>query len=266
MYKRQVLWYVAASTLFAALFVLAASYEGTLVTVLTRPWWNDRWRFAGLWSLATVLLAAGGLVTVRDAVVWLAERVLPALRRATEWRRFAVSATALVGVVLAVAVVTEGLYFTRNVTRLAYAFSDGPTVSSDELRAFDRLAELVPEGSSVMNDPYDGSALMYALTDVRPVFASPLVPPYDVDAMGPDRRVLFESFNRIDTDVAVQEAVRHLNVSYVIVCKGFIMPANDYAPGMHWIGTQRSLTPVYENADARVYRIDLAGAAARPAS
>ena len=263
---RPVLWYVAGSTLFAVLFVMAASYEGTLVAVLTRPWWNDKWRFAGLWSLAVVLLAAGGLVAVRDGVVRLAERVFPALRRVTERRRVAVSVAALTGVTLVVAVVTNGLYFTRNETRLAQAFADGPTVSPHEVRAFDRLAELVPEGTLVMNDPYDGSALMYALTDVRPVFASPLVPPYDIDAMGPDRRVLFESFNRIDTDVAVQEAVRHLNVGYVIACKGFIPPANEPAPGMRGIGTQRSLTSVYENADARVYRIDLTRATARPNS
>ena len=55
----------AAVTL--ALFVMAASSDGPLVASLTRPWWNDRWRFAALVVLGLAPLAAHGLFTVAEA-------------------------------------------------------------------------------------------------------------------------------------------------------------------------------------------------------
>ena len=159
-------------------------------------------------------------------------------------------------VAVLVVVLSNGLYQHRNETRMAAAFTDGPTVSTAERQAFDELARLVPAGSIVMNDPYDGSALMWALDDVRPVFASPVIAPQELTTMDPNRRVLFESFNRLDSDVAVQRAVDTLDIDYVILCRGFIGPARDHAPGMLELDRVSALRPVYQNPDAQIYRID----------
>jgi hypothetical protein len=93
---------------------------------------------------------------------------------------------------------------------------------------------------------------------VRPVFASPVIAPQELPTMDPNRRVLFESFNRLDSDVEVQRAVDALDIDYVIICRGFIGPATDYAPGMHQLDQVSALRRVYENVDARIYRIDRA--------
>lgn len=85
------------------------------------------------------------------------------------------------------ALLTNGLYVGRNEVRLAQAFTDGPAVSTDERIAFDRLAQLVEPRRLVMNDPYDGSAMMWALDNVQPVFASPLITPQELPTMDPTR-------------------------------------------------------------------------------
>jgi hypothetical protein len=252
---RPLLWFVAPAALFAALFVMAASYEGPLVALLTRPWWNDKWRFAALFTLSAVVLAAAGLVAARDAVWAVLRRVVPRLESAPP-ARLAASASVLVTLAVVVAVLSDGLYQHRNETRMAAGFTDGPTVSAAEQAAFAELGRLVPPGSMVMNDPYDGSALMWALNDVRPVFASPVIAPQELPAMDPNRRVLFESFNQLDTDVAVQHAVDSLDIHYVILGRGLIGPAREHAPGMQELDRVSAMRRVYENSDASIYRID----------
>ncbi len=249
------LWFVIVGVLFAGLFALTASYGGTLVAVLTRPWWNDRWRFAGMWTLAAVILAATGMTGVLDGVMVVLRRLLPPLRSASERLRVTVSAAVLAAVAVLVAVLTNGLYVGRNEARLAQAFTDGPAVSTDERIAFDRLAQLVPPGRLAMNDPYDGSAMMWALDNVQPVFASPVIAEQELPTMDPNRLLLFNSFNRLDTDVAVQHAVRDLGLTYVIIDTGFIAPATDHAPGLRHLEDVKSLQLVYDNPDARIYAI-----------
>jgi hypothetical protein len=253
---RPFIWLVAVGVLFAGLFVMAAAYEGDLVAALTRPWWNDKWRFAALWSLAALFLAAAGVVEIRDGLWALGRRVTarrPGLRGGR--RRLAASAALLGLVLIGVAALTNGLYHDRNETRLAQAFTDGPTVSELERRAFDQLATLVPDSSMVMNDPYDGSALMWALSGVRPVFASPVIALQELPTMDPERRLLFAAFNELDDNVLVQRAVQELDIQYAIICTGFIAPAGDHVPGMQNLEQVRSLRPVFENADAKIYEI-----------
>ncbi|NMI01547.1 DUF6541 family protein [Pseudonocardia acidicola] len=248
-------WFVAAGLVFAALFVMAAAYEGELVALLTRPWWDDKWRFAALWSLAALLLASAGVVGLRDALWSFGARLVPALKGLGGRPRTAVSSAALTLVLLITALLTNGLYNGRNEARLAQAFTNGPTVNANERLAFDTLARIAPAGSTVMNDPYDGSALMWALDDVRPVFASPVIAAQELPTMDPHRRTLFYSFNQLDADLAVQRAVRALNIRYVIICTGFIPPSSQHVPGMQGLDAVRSLELVYENADARIYAI-----------
>lgn len=262
------LWLVLVSTLFAGLFVMAASYEGELVEALTRAWWNDKWRFAAIWTLGAIIVCAIGMVRVKDAVWAGACRLAPSMRSLDERRRLSVStglATLLVGSLI---VASDGLYFARNESRLSEAFTDGPSVSLKEREAFEVLAKIVPEGNLVMNDSYDGSALMWALSGVRPVFASPVIADQELPTMNPDRRVLFESFNEVDTNARVRQALSRLNVSHVIICTGFIKPANDYSSGMQNIEDVAALRLVYENSDARVYELSLeeAPSAAEPHS
>lgn len=241
---------------FAGLFMLAASYEGPAVELLTRPWWNDKWRLAGLWTLCAIPIAAVGVIRICDLLVrplhWLQRIIFSTADR--RWGR-TISTATLLAVLALLVQATDGLYAERNTARLSQAFADGPTVSRDEAAAFEVLAQMNPAGALVMNDPYDGSAWMWALAGVQPVFATPVIAGNELPIMETNRKILFNSFNELDDNRIVQVAVENLGIRYVILCKGFIAPASDHVPGMQELDTVKSLQPVFENADAVIYEI-----------
>lgn len=239
------LWYVVGGAAFAGLFVLAAAYEGSLVATLTRPWWNDKWRFAALWSMAAVVLAGAGLVDVADMLA-------NAARRVTGSRLLA--PLSLLLVVALVVVGTQGLYQQRNQDRLSDAFPADRSVGPEERRTFAYLATLVRPGERVMNDPYDGSAAMWALSGVRPLFASPTIEPHELVDMDPDRRTLWTSFQTIGTDPAVRAAAQRLGVRYVTVGDGFIA-GDQHVAGLRDLDGSPGLELVHVDGPSRVYRI-----------
>ena len=73
-------WWLSTGAVFAVLLVLAASYEGRWVALLTGPWWNDRFRFAALATLGIIVLCSHGVVVIADRVTASVRR-LAAVRR-----------------------------------------------------------------------------------------------------------------------------------------------------------------------------------------
>ena len=55
-------WLLATGLVFGGLFLLSASSDAAWVNALTRPWWNDRWRFIGLCVVPIAVFAGHGLV------------------------------------------------------------------------------------------------------------------------------------------------------------------------------------------------------------
>jgi hypothetical protein len=245
-------WLMVGGAVFAVLFVLAASYKGWLVSLLTNPWWNDAWRFAALASVAQVVLIGHGIVVARDGLLgWLARR------RPQAAGAVAVRGGALVAVGLVVAVASGGLYLGSNTAVVRSAYGNGPTVTGSERVAMAQLRALVPPGATVMNDPMDGSPWMWALDGVRPVFGYPFAGSAEYPVMGPDRVMLYEKFDQLDHDQRVRDLVRASNIQFVYVGTGFAAPTSARAPGLTALDGVRSLHLVYENADARVYRVEL---------
>lgn len=247
-------WIVVAGGLFAGLYVVAASYEGSLVALLTAPWWNDRWRFAALWGMAAVVPAAAGLVVVHDAVRSLVDRFRPVRRHAPGLVRLVPYGAGLVVAILLV-LATGGLYHERNEARLAVEFVPDGSVDAAEQRTYEELSHLVPPGERVMNDPNDGSAAMWALAGVRPVFATPLSEGQGRDELDDDRKLLYQAFNRIGSDPAVKAAADRLGVRYAVIGKGFIA-GDHHVPGMTGLDRAAGLELVRVDGDARMYRID----------
>ncbi|MDN5747903.1 MAG: hypothetical protein L0H64_05215 [Pseudonocardia sp.] len=254
-------WLAGSGLLFGVIFVMTASYEGALVELLSRPWWNDRYRLVALWVVAVAPLAGAGVVVVRDAAV-------DALRRARvsdavlASRGRLVPALLLAALLLAVVDGTDGLYREPNTERIAAGFTDGPAVSHAEQRGLTQLAAVVPPGALVMNDPYDGSPLMYALGGVRPVFAQPLHEQLDLAGLTPERALLYSSFRYIDTDPAVREVVRRMNITHAVVSTGLVYTAPGNAPGMVGLAEVDALQVIFRSPTTTVYEIRLDDAVA----
>ncbi|QUQ62793.1 DUF6541 family protein [Kutzneria sp. CA-103260] len=238
----KLIWWLAGGVVFAGLFVLDASSDAHWVKSVTQPWWNDSWRLYAIGTMSVVVLAAVGLVTLAR----LLSRVVPRLH----------SAAAVVLVALLVIIATKGLYLNRNTARLAQAFPDGPVVTHTAEAGMHELAKLAPAGSMVMNDPYDGSPWMWALADVHPVFGHAPLLPQDAASVGQQRMTLFERFNKLDTDPAIQAAVRDLRVDYVFLSQGSITGAKPGHPdGLTGLDQVRSLKLVFQNSQTRIYQV-----------
>ncbi|MFI9381563.1 DUF6541 family protein [Kutzneria sp. NPDC052558] len=238
----KLIWWMVGGVAFAVLFVLDASSDAHWVRVVTQPWWNDSWRLYAIGAMSVVVLGAIGLVTLAR----LLSRTVPRLN----------SAVAVAVVALLVVIATKGLYLNRNTNRLAWAFSDGPVVTHTVEAGMQALGKMVPAGSMVMNDPYDGSPWMWALADVHPVFGHAPILPQDADAVGKQRMTLFERFNKLDTDAAVQTAVRELHIRYVFLSQGSITGAKPGHPdGLTGLDQVRGLKLVFQNSQTKIYQV-----------
>jgi hypothetical protein len=238
----KLIWWLAGGVVFAVLFVLDASSDAHWVKAATQPWWNDSWRLYAISAMALVVLAAIGLVTLAR----LLSRIVPRLT--------SVAAVALVALLVIIA--TKGLYVGRDTARLAQAFPDGPVVSHTAEAGMQELTKLAPAGSMVMNDPYDGSPWMWALADVHPVFGHAPLLPQDAASVGQQRMTLFERFNKLDTDAAVQQAVKALHIDYVFLSQGSITGAKPGHPdGLTGLDQVHGLRLVFQNSQTRIYQV-----------
>jgi hypothetical protein len=239
-------WVLASGLVFAVLFLLTASSDAAWVNALTRPWWNDRWRFIGLCVVPIGVLGGHGLTELyRGLARWAGGRLDPRLRPA-----------ALAGVLVAALFLTlsAGLYAGQNTDRMRLYAPNGPVVSDDEVAAMKVLATLVPPGERVLNDRGDGSAWMYAIAGVLPVAGH-----YNTSRIGPDAYMLAGNFRDYATDPIVREAVARLGVHYVMLGRGFVREPFRRQYGFRGLDQMRWLQLVYRNPDAVIYRILPAG-------
>ena len=239
-------WLLATGLVFGGLFLLCASSDAAWVNALTRPWWNDRWRFIGLCVVPIGVFAGHGLAELYrwvDVRLAAARMLDPRLRQ-----RSAALAGALVTALFLVA--SAGLYGGQNTDRMRLAAPDGPVVSHDEAQAMRVLATLVPPGERVLNDRGDGSAWMYAIAGVLPVAGH-----YNASRIGPDAFTLAGNFRDYPVDPQVREAVARLGVHYVMLGRGFVREDYRRQWGFRGLENKPWLEEVYRNPDAVIYRI-----------
>lgn len=253
---RPLRWWYAGTGAFVILCVMAASYEGRLVQILTGPWWNDRFRFAGLVFLGLSVFAAVGLVFLGDllgsALVWATARwgTRPAVGRRS---------AALGGVLVAVLLLgwlSKGFYVSQNEDQfqIAYVPQGGLTVGPADLQAFAVLKRLAGNGP-VLNDPNDGSAWMWSLAGVQPVFGAALTVPV-TPPLPRSRQLVIDGLNCLDSDEDVRRAVADLGVRYVYSSDTTILGPPTTNVGFLDLSSVRSLRLVYAHDGASIYQLD----------
>jgi hypothetical protein len=240
-------WVGVPLAVFGVLFVLSASSDAGWVNTLTRPWWNDRFRLAGIFGLLACVLVGHGLAQVHRAVTVLPARMRTDLTVPARERPVAAG----VAVLLAFVLVSGLLYLPHNAPRMGRNVGDGPAVSAGEIAAMQALGELVPPGVRVLNDRNDGSVWMYAIAGVLPVAGH-----YDATNLGETDVGLLESrFDEYEHDPAVRAAAERLNVGYVMVGRGFLRGDSGRAAGLTDLDGAPYLEQVFRNDDATIYRI-----------
>lgn len=245
-------WAPLAALLVTGLFSAAATSQSAWAEFVTSPWWNDRWRLAGVVIVPLAVVAGHGVAEVTRLVTAAVARTGGRwLRDVSPSRTATTSAVVAVLLLGTLAVATDGLYLPRNQAQMARNTGEGPGVTSGEVAGYRTLATMVAPGERVMNDRGDGSVWMYALTGVQPVAARYS----DPDGVEPDQLLLAQRFRDVDTDPAVRAAADRLGVRWAVVGEGFLREGAVREPGLVDLDRVPSLRRVWSNGAFTIYRL-----------
>lgn len=178
-YLPQVVLFAAAATFV----VLTKALELDWVRVVSSYFWDDSFRFAALLAMPAALLAGLGVSTLLTGTL-----VSGTPGRGRVRRHLPVVVTTVLALLVAVgqaSVVPE-------LRKLGY--SDGDAVRPGERAVIDSLGARY-SGGTVLNDPFDGMAWVYALHGVPVLFPAPLTDKPG-EQLGPARMDLYTSMDR----------------------------------------------------------------------
>ena len=210
---------------------------GTTVNTLTNLFYNDPRRIMAAMTLLLVTMAGLGLAAVAALISRpLNKRLRPVVT----------------GALLVVATVGLAWHY---LPRHAFLFGDkydSVIVDARDLQAYAYLADLPGARDSLIgNANVDGSAWMYAVADLHPLWTH-----YDYPQQqgpGPQRFIFWAFADDADTDPRVAKAVHDLNIRYVLISsptvRGFSLP-----DGLLSLDASRSWAKIYDNGGARIYQ------------
>jgi hypothetical protein len=217
---------------------------GTLTGMFSDLFYSDPRRLS---AVITMLLAAA----VGIGVFTLASVAVAGVRRLVD-RGSPRAWNAATAAVLAAVTIGIGLAYLPRAQFLFGEKYDRVMVDTKDLEAWAYLATLPGARDTLIGDANtDGTAWMYAAAGLHPLWTH-----YDYPVQqGPGyHRFIFWAYaDDADTDPRVAEAVKALNIRYVVtstpVVRGFVMP-----DGLVSLERSRSWEKIYDNGEARIYK------------
>ncbi|MFC4854712.1 DUF6541 family protein [Actinophytocola glycyrrhizae] len=255
--RRQVAWWLVGMYVIAAglYVVVAAAPVGRVRDFITGVWYNDPFRLAGQFPVVTVVLSA-------VAATWLYTVTMDRLaaRRPTFERLrstpSAGPAAAATAFVAAVAIAVFGQYSSVNYEVAAgartYELDDEADVlTPEELALLERLDDEIPEGDSIIGNPWTGTALAYAFSGRR------MLTPHVGGTIPPDIQYVMDNLDDVGTDPEVCSIVRDLHAYWVLDFDGTQIHDRDIQfDGLDSLATNPGVTEIdSEGSEARLYEI-----------
>jgi hypothetical protein len=250
-YRR--IWWPAAVWLLMVVSIVYSSAPfggpaGAVVRRYSELFYSDPRRLSGVVTMLLAPMAGVALFWAALLAVTVARRL--AVRRGRDpGQQFWAGAVA---VLLAAACL--GLawhYFPRHRFLMGDKY-DQVIVDDKDLQAIAYLAQLPSARDTVIGDAnVDGTAWMYAIAGLHPLWTH-----YDYPVQqgpGYNRFIFWAYADDADHDPRVADAVRALNIKYVLVSgpvvRGFVMP-----DGLVSLDKSASWTKIYDNGTARIYK------------
>jgi hypothetical protein len=244
---RRVWWPLAVWLLLVVSIVHSSAPFGGPLGALTGKFsdlfYSDPRRLSGVITMLLTAAVGIGVFTLASALVAGARKVV-SKGGPRAWN----AATAAIVVAVSVGI---GLAYLPRAQFLFGEKYDKVMVDSKDLQAWAYLATLPGAHDTLIGDANtDGTAWMYAVAGLRPLWTH-----YDYPVQqGPGyHRFIFWAYaDDADTDARVAEAVKALNIRYVVtstpVVRGFVMP-----DGLVSLDRSRSWKKIYDNGEARIY-------------
>lgn len=265
--KKSHVWLFQSYLFWGAALVLSTSTEGPLKHLLAGFWYTDHCRLASAAAISAIPLATIG---VGDLLQRLAAVFGNRLPKGRERLAGAAAAVLYVAVIFfpnfhipGIAEVRTG--FGQLCSAIAFNYrAEGGMLDTDELAFLEEVAEIVPEGAIVANNPLDGSVFAYGAYDIHILYR--FVSGYE-SSERESSRIIRSSLDELLSDDAVREATDDLRVEYVLLLNvdspssGYI----NYVMGdgtADWAGLYgiTDETPgfilVLEEGDMRLYKLD----------
>lgn len=226
-------WLCVSLVILIGIFVIDVSTDGLLKHVLSGFWYTDFHRIAASVALAGIPIAAYGLGSIVDFVASNSYRIFSINRHLSSMTVNLAIAVAIFFPILPALAPTVSTAFSDLYTRLS-ANSSSDTVFSiqkNELKFADEIADIV-DGSRILNNPFDGSAFLYAYKGLNVVNRTiPVIDgltDYGFDSE--DSRLLRHHIQDYATNSEVRDAVEELDISYVLQldCNGYDSPESSF--------------------------------------
>ncbi|TAP45600.1 DUF6541 family protein [Arthrobacter sp. S39] len=260
--RKPKLWWAAGMLAMACmLFVAVSSFRpGRVRDFLTAIWYNDSYRLAALVPVAGVLVGTCGAFWVArrmQEVVQDFENRRPVAARGAGSRVRTTRGPVWVGAatVIAIAVLSQlgGVSYSANKARTSYELGvSSPLLTADEMAVLNDMQDLVPKNAVVVANPWNGSALSYALADRTPILFHVLN-----DNATLNDRILLDRLREAGDDPDVCLAVRALNVTFVLdFGKQEINNGSHPAPGLENLEDTGIVTKLSEHGEAKLFRLD----------
>ncbi len=218
---------------------------GAAIEEFSQFFYNDPRRLSAVVTMLVTPMAGIAVFAMVLAAVALAKRLTE--RSADCPRPCAVSATVVLLVVTTV--LTARHYFYRHLVLFGDKY-DSVIIDQKDLDAMAYLATLPGARNTLIgNSNVDGTAWMYAVADLHPLWTH-----YDFPQQtGPGYyRFIFWAYADRDTDPRVAEAVRALNIRYILTSVPtvgrFKVP-----DGLVSIDQSKSWAKIYDNGGAWIY-------------
>jgi hypothetical protein len=215
-------WLVAGFAVTGLLFVIAAAINTPSTWKFTGYWYNDPYRLAAMLPITAVPIAVSALMYLgRRASEFAGARGWltggdegNGLFRLVRARSFAASTLVIT---LLLGILTGGFYASKHVTVLGNTYTLPGSqkalemVDPAEQAFFAAIKTNIPPDEMVANNPWDGSALLWALADRRVLF-----PHLDMTTT-PDQQYLAKHLNKAATDPKVCQAANRLHVGFLLI-------------------------------------------------
>jgi hypothetical protein len=209
----EIRWVAAGFAVTGVLYVMAAGLNTPITHKFSGYWYNDPHRLAAMLPITMVPLAVVALVWLGRQVATYLER-RPRVVGALRGRAFAASTFVLV---VLLGALTGGFYVNKHAAAIqnSYLLPDrNPNldlVDPPEQAFFAKVKQLTPPDAMVANNPWDGSALLWALADRRVLF------PHLEVVTTADQQFLAQHLDDAASDPKVCAAANRLHVGYLLV-------------------------------------------------